>query len=294
MFHLSLLKLKSNPTISSSCCLTLEVVFTFPTILKFCWRYWRSQDQSHATVLCDLPSWCFSGSLIWDSCWGSLFKSVPPKQGSQKMQRRVILPPLSTNNSFELSPRVTVYCQTGSEPGALCSQRRDLHMWGWVALSSFCHIYNIDILESREREKRVNTTNLGQAKAWCDGKICVSVYYQLNLKVQSLNQVERGSEYPGFEYFMKYSKSGEKCFIDTLLMISVPNGPPSCLPAEGSSGCSLLLDICCFLHCLRGSSGTWFRAVELMENLRVGTAEFKVRMLAAFYASPCSLLWKTG
>lgn len=78
---------------------TSEGVFTFPTTLKFCWSYWMSQDQSHATVLCDLPSWCFFGCLIWDTCWGSWFQNVPPKQNSQKMQKRLILSLLSANNS---------------------------------------------------------------------------------------------------------------------------------------------------------------------------------------------------
>lgn len=103
-------------------CLTLEGVFTFLTILKFCWRHWTSQDQSYATVLCGLPSWFFSDSLIWDTCWGSLFQSVPPKQGSQKMQRRLIPSLLSAKNPH-----------LNSHPESLSTVLPD-RIWAWCSL----------------------------------------------------------------------------------------------------------------------------------------------------------------
>ena len=51
-------------------------------------------------------------------------------------------------------------------------------------------------------------TILGLAKVWRECKICVPVlvYNQLNLRVQSLNQIEGG-------FLVRSSKSGEKCFI---------------------------------------------------------------------------------
>lgn len=63
------------------------------------------------------PSRCFSGFLIWDTCWGSPFQSVPPKQGSKKMQRRVILSLLSANNSH-----------LNSHPESLSTARQDLSL----------------------------------------------------------------------------------------------------------------------------------------------------------------------
>jgi len=93
----------------------------------------------------------------------------------------------------------------------------------------------------------VNTTILKLAKARCEGKICVpvAVYNQLNLRVQTLYQIEGG-------FLVRYSKSGENCSVGDFshfLCASVA------LPTEDTS----LGGLCYFLHCLRGSPGAPFR-----------------------------------
>lgn len=86
---------------------------------------------------------------------------------------------VSQEPSFELSPRVIVYCPARQDLSLVLSVPRGgpytCDQSGWAALSSFCHIYNTDILESREWEKRLNTTILELAKSWCGCKIIVSI-----------------------------------------------------------------------------------------------------------------------
>lgn len=126
------------------------------------------------------------------------------------------------------------------------------------------HLYRI--LESREWEKRVNTTILGLEK---HGVTVNSVFLFTINWIWGFNLWTRLREVLNTKVLNTLwgIQNLERSVLLTLFSWSLClNGPPSCLPAEDTSGCSLLLDICCFLHCLRGSSGTWFTAVELMEE----------------------------